>query len=97
MKSSITQLNDIKDCLYRVAVKAIVIKSNHVLLVQDKNDNGWCLPGGGVDHGEDLRTEETAVLEWIPINDLDNQVFDDSAGPKKELLSRMHNIVTLPT
>jgi len=49
-------LNQVKDCLYRVAVKAIVIQDGKTLLVKDNEDIGWSLPGGGVDHGEDTKT-----------------------------------------
>ncbi|MFT4532358.1 MAG: 8-oxo-dGTP diphosphatase [Candidatus Saccharimonadales bacterium] len=64
------KLDEIKDCLYRVAVKAIVIRDRKVLLVMDDGDTAWCLPGGGIDHGENLEqalrrelAEEVGITE----------------------------------
>lgn len=54
------RLNEIIDCLYRVASKAIVINKGKLLLVQE--EQGWYgVPGGGIDHGQDLR--ESLVRE----------------------------------
>lgn len=50
------RLTEIKDCLYRVAIKAIIINGDKVLLVKDSRDKDWSLPGGGVDYGEDAVT-----------------------------------------
>jgi 8-oxo-dGTP pyrophosphatase MutT (NUDIX family) len=54
------RLNDIDDCLYRVAVRVPVIQSDKLLLVQE-NEDWWAFPGGGVDHGE--RIESTLIRE----------------------------------
>lgn len=42
-------------CAYRISVKA-VIKDNigQILLLQEK-DGSWELPGGGLEHSEDIR------------------------------------------
>ena len=46
------RLDQIIDCLYRVASKAIIIQDKHLLIV--KEPEGWYgLPGGGIDHGQD--------------------------------------------
>lgn len=43
------------DAFYRVSVKAVITNKNgDVFSVQEGED--WTLPGGGVDHGEDLLT-----------------------------------------
>jgi 8-oxo-dGTP pyrophosphatase MutT (NUDIX family) len=55
------RLNDIDDCLYRVAVRILIIQDNNVLLVRESLDDWWALPGGGVDHGETI--ESTLVRE----------------------------------
>lgn len=47
------RLNDIDDCLYRVAARVLIIQDNKVLLVQEP-EKWWAFPGGGVDHGESL-------------------------------------------
>ncbi len=50
------RLNDIDDCLYRVAARVLVIQNNKVLLVKESDDDWWALPGGGVDHGESIES-----------------------------------------
>ena len=55
------RLNDIDDCLYRVAIRVLVVQDNKILLVKEADDNWWALPGGGVDHGETI--EATLVRE----------------------------------
>ena len=46
------RLAPIKDCLYRVAVKALVMQDAKYLLVKDRGDTDWSFPGGGIDYGE---------------------------------------------
>lgn len=44
-----------KDCLYRISVKALIQnEAGQTLVVRTGDDTGWTLPGGGVDHGEDV-------------------------------------------
>lgn len=46
-------LNAITSSLFRVSAKLLVIQDSKLLVV--KEDQGWYgLPGGGVDHGEDI-------------------------------------------
>lgn len=56
------RLNDIDDCLYRVAIRVLILQDDKVLLVKESDDDWWALPGGGVDHGE---TIETSLLREI--------------------------------
>lgn len=56
------RLNDIDDCLYRVATKAMVVHGDKVLLVKEIPDMWWGFPGGGVDYGE---TIETSLLREL--------------------------------
>lgn len=56
-----SRLNDIDDCLYRVAIRVLIVQDGKVLLVKEADDNWWALPGGGVDHGETI--ESTLVRE----------------------------------
>jgi 8-oxo-dGTP diphosphatase len=55
------RLNDIDDCLYRVAIRVLIVQNNKVLLVREDADDWWALPGGGVGHGETV--ESTLVRE----------------------------------
>jgi len=56
------RLNDIDDCLYRVATKALIVQNDKVLLVQEIPEMWWGLPGGGVDYGE---TVESSLIREI--------------------------------
>ncbi|HEU5187174.1 MAG TPA: NUDIX hydrolase [Candidatus Saccharimonadales bacterium] len=55
------RLNDIDDCLYRVAIRVLIVQDNKILLVKESDDDWWALPGGGVDHGETI--ESTLIRE----------------------------------
>jgi 8-oxo-dGTP diphosphatase len=41
-------------CHYRVSVKALVVKQGQVLLVREGSER-WDLPGGGLEHEEDVQ------------------------------------------
>lgn len=44
-----------KDCFYRIGVKALIEdREGKFLLIKEKD--GWELPGGGLEHGEDAHT-----------------------------------------
>lgn len=55
------RLNDIDDCLYRVAIRVLIVQDDKILLVKEADDDWWALPGGGIDHGETI--ESTLVRE----------------------------------
>lgn len=57
------RLKDIDDCLYRVAIRVLIIQNDKVLLVKEKSDEWWALPGGGVDHGETVESTLTREVE----------------------------------
>jgi 8-oxo-dGTP pyrophosphatase MutT (NUDIX family) len=57
------KLNEIDDCLYRVATKAIITENDKVLLVKEIPEMWWGFPGGGVVHGEDVHTSLLRELE----------------------------------
>lgn len=57
------RLNDIDDCLYRVAIRVLIVQSNKVLLVKEASDNWWALPGGGIDHGETIEASLVREVE----------------------------------
>lgn len=43
------------DAFYRVSIKALITNDNGQVFVVREHDD-WTLPGGGLDHGEDLMT-----------------------------------------
>jgi len=47
------RLAEIKDCLYRLAVRAFIFHENKVLFTQEKEAGRWAFPGGGLKYGED--------------------------------------------
>lgn len=57
------RLNDIDDCLYRVAARVLVTQGDKVLLVKESDDDWWALPGGGVDHGESIESALKREIE----------------------------------
>jgi 8-oxo-dGTP pyrophosphatase MutT (NUDIX family) len=57
------RLNDIDDCLYRVATRALIVQNNRVLLVKESSDDWWALPGGGIDHGETVESSLVREVE----------------------------------
>jgi len=45
------------DYLYRLSIKSIVINdAEEILFVKESGREWWDLPGGGMDHGEDIKT-----------------------------------------
>lgn len=57
------RLNDIDDCLYRVAIRVLIVQNDKVLLVKEADDDWWALPGGGIDHGESVESSLTREVE----------------------------------
>jgi 8-oxo-dGTP diphosphatase len=66
------RLTDIHDCLYRLAVKAIIVNQGKVLLVKELDDDFWSFPGGGIDYGEsDLQALVRELHEEIGVEPKD--------------------------
>lgn len=57
------RLNDIDDCLYRVAIRVLIMKGDSVLVVKEVEDWWWAVPGGGVDYGETIESTLTRKVE----------------------------------
>lgn len=51
-----SHLNRKTDYLFRISIKCVISNANgQVLVVQEDDRTWWDLPGGGMDHGEDLK------------------------------------------
>lgn len=72
------RLNDINDCLYRVAIRVLIIQNDKVLLVKEADDDWWALPGGGVDHA---KTVESSLVR---------EVEEELGVPAREVSSDFH-------
>lgn len=78
------------DYLYRVSLKCLIMnKEGDVLVVKENGRDWWDLPGGGMDHGEDLKQAIARELEEevkfdgdfsFSIIDLDKPMFLDVHG-----------------
>ncbi|HET6747062.1 MAG TPA: NUDIX hydrolase [Candidatus Saccharimonadales bacterium] len=67
------RLNEIDDCLYRVAARVLIVNGNKILLVKEADDDWWALPGGGIDHGESIELTVTREIEeelGVPASDV---------------------------
>lgn len=52
-----SSLNRKNDHLFRISIKSLVINSKgRVLVVKELGRTWWDLPGGGMDHGEDIES-----------------------------------------
>ncbi len=89
------RLDEIDDCLYRVATKAMVVQNDKVLLVKEIPEMWWGFPGGGVDHGETIESslirELTEELGVQP-NDIktDFEIVHHSIGTVVNNIPRMN-------
>jgi 8-oxo-dGTP pyrophosphatase MutT (NUDIX family) len=98
------RLNDIDDCLYRVAARVLIVQSGKVLLVKEAiGGTWWALPGGGVDHGETVESSLTREVEeelGVPAKDVvsDFQIVHYNIGNVVNAVPRMNLFfkVTVP-
>ena len=89
------RLNDIDDCLYRVAARVLIVQDNQVLLVKEATEDWWALPGGGVDHGESVELSLTREIEeelGVPANEVtcDYQIVYYTIGDVVNAVPRMN-------
>lgn len=89
------RLNKIDDCLYRVAIRVLIVQNNKVLLVKESDDDWWALPGGGVDHGETIESSLLREVEeelGVPANKVssDFQIVHYNLGNVVNAVPRMN-------
>jgi 8-oxo-dGTP pyrophosphatase MutT (NUDIX family) len=89
------RLNEIDDCLYRVAARVLVVQDNKLLLVKEASDDWWALPGGGVDHGETIESAVTREVEeelGVPASEVssDFQIVYYNIGSVVNTVPRMN-------
>ena len=51
------------DAYYRVSLKAVIRNDKREVLCVKENGTWWELPGGGIEHGEDVRTALARELQ----------------------------------
>jgi ADP-ribose pyrophosphatase YjhB (NUDIX family) len=52
------------DYLYRLSIKGIILNdAGEILFVKESGRDWWDLPGGGMDHGEDIKTAITREMK----------------------------------
>ncbi|MDA9128975.1 NUDIX hydrolase [Candidatus Gracilibacteria bacterium] len=49
-----TSYEGIKECYYRVSAKACITNSEGKMLLCREDTGHWDIPGGGIDHGEEI-------------------------------------------
>jgi 8-oxo-dGTP pyrophosphatase MutT (NUDIX family) len=89
------RLNEIDDCLYRVAARVLVVQDDKVLLVKEADDEWWALPGGGIDHGESIELTVAREVEeelGVPANEVlsDFQIVYYNIGNVVNAVPRMN-------
>ncbi|MFZ2545239.1 MAG: NUDIX hydrolase [Candidatus Saccharimonadales bacterium] len=57
-------LNRKRDYLYRISIKGLIVnEKGEVLVVKETGRSWWDLPGGGMDHGEDIKAAIARELQ----------------------------------
>src|SRR5262245_49837947 len=79
------RLTEIDNCLYRLAIRALVFHKGKILLVREKGDEWWSFPGGGIDYGEDIPQalpRELAEELGVPVSKIktDYKILHVSVG-----------------
>ncbi len=88
------RLCEIKDCLYRVAARVLIVRDGKILLTQEKNGR-YAFPGGGVDHGDNFsQTIIRELFEEIGVKISADQISEQPAiariGQVIDAIPRIH-------
>lgn len=71
------RLSEVCDCLYRVAAKALVVRSGKILLVKERR-GFYGFPGGGVECGENFsQTIIRELHEEIGLDIVESQIAEN--------------------
>lgn len=89
------RLNEIDDCLYRVAIRVLITQNDKILLVKEASDSWWAFPGGGVEHGETIEASLTREVEeelGVPAKEVtsDFQIAHYNIGSVVNAIPRMN-------
>ena len=89
------RLNDIDDCLYRVATKALIVEGDKILLVKEIPELWWGFPGGGIDFGETIDSSLFREIEeelGVPAKEItsDLQIAHYTIGTIVDGIPRMN-------
>jgi len=75
---------ELPEAFYRVAAKLIIKdENNKVLVLKDLTTDAWEMPGGGVDHGEDIKQaigREVSEELGVELTHIDNDPFTIEFG-----------------
>ena len=87
-------------CAYRVSAKAIIVVDNKLLLIRE-NGNHWDLPGGGIEHLEDIDValkREVKEETGLNVTDIESSslqpwiTYDFDEGWKKPILYLVYRV-----
>lgn len=84
------KLNEIDDCLYRVATKGMIVQDGKLPLVKELPEMWWGFPGGGVDHGETVESSLVREVEEEVGDPRMNLFF--KVSPSKDLVKKTDEV-----
>ena len=71
-----SQYEWVKECYYRVSAKACITNAEWKMLLCREDTGHWDIPGGGVDHGEEIHdTLKREIMEemWLKVISISSQ------------------------
>lgn len=77
----------IKECYYRISAKALIKNSDWKFILVKEDTGEWDIPGGGIDHGEELHEAlKREIMEemWLDVIRISSQplytIITESSG-----------------